>query len=84
MSLIVRGIEDVYAQYCRTVITNKYVDHAIHGNKSLKNLCTDHDGLKKRFFALNFVKSVIFLAFDAFSPKKSIHINADLLLPRLC
>ena len=34
--IVVRGILDVYAHYCRTVITNKYVDYWIHGNISLK------------------------------------------------
>ena len=38
----------MYAHYCRTVITNKYVDYGIHENKSLTNLFTDHYGCKQR------------------------------------
>ena len=43
--IVIREIMDVYTHYCRTVITDKYVDYWIHGNKSLKNLYTDYDGL---------------------------------------
>ena len=46
--IFVRGIMDVYAHYCRAVVTNEHVDFWIHGNKSLKNLCTDYDGWKQR------------------------------------
>ena len=45
--IVVRGILDVYANYCRTVITNTYVDYWMHTNKSLKNLCTDYHGWKQ-------------------------------------
>ena len=48
--ILVRGTLDVYAHYCRTVITNKYVYYWIHGNKSLKNLCTDYNGWKQRLY----------------------------------
>ena len=34
---------DVYTLYCRTVITGKHVYYWIHGNISLKILCTDYN-----------------------------------------
>ena len=46
--IVVRGIMDVYAHYCRTVITDKYVVCWIHREKSLKNLC-----IKKRKYILH-------------------------------
>ena len=36
--IVVRGILDVYTHYCRTVITNKCVDHWIHGNIAKKSV----------------------------------------------
>ena len=52
LSLIVAtAILDVYTHYCRTVITNKYVDYWIHGNISLEILCTDYNGWKQPLYA---------------------------------
>ena len=48
--IVVRGIQDVYTHYCRTVITNEYVDYWIHGNISLKILCTDYNGWKQPLY----------------------------------
>ena len=46
--IFVRGIVVVCTHFCRTVITNKYVYYWMHGNQSLKNLCTDYNGWKQR------------------------------------
>ena len=43
----VRGVMGVPACYYKTVITNKLVDYWIHGNTSLKTLCTDYNGWKQ-------------------------------------
>ena len=55
--IVVKGIMDVYAHHCSTVVINKYVDYWMQGNKALKNLYTDYDGWKQRLFLV--IMSVI-------------------------
>ena len=57
--IVVRGILDVYTHYCRTVITGKYVDFWIHGNISLKILCTDYNAWKQPLYSKYIVIIII-------------------------